>query len=180
MQNVNGKTAGGEGLLLLDDKFNPILLNPLAAEILAYPQKLDGHNNLKSFLATKVRAVLLSEVSSNGPTIVSQFRSGRRKYCCRTFPITSLNNGDSETALALLLERPAVTQTTHLFEKFNLTMREQEVAHFLLQGLTSKEIGSRMQISPNTVKAFLRLIMVKMGVSTRSGILGKAFTADAL
>jgi DNA-binding CsgD family transcriptional regulator len=34
-----------------------------------------------------------------------------------------------------------------------------------------------MAISPNTVKAFLRMIMVKMGVSTRSAIVGKAFTA---
>jgi len=54
--------------------------------------------------------------------------------------------------------------------------REQEVAQLLSQGLTSKQIGLRMQISPNTAKAFLRLIMVKMGVSTRSGIVGEAFT----
>jgi len=44
---------------------------------------------------------------------------------------------------------------------------------YLLQGLTSKEIAARMNISPNTVKAFLRLVMVKMKVSTRSGIAGK-------
>jgi DNA-binding CsgD family transcriptional regulator len=30
-----------------------------------------------------------------------------------------------------------------------------------------------MKISPNTVKAFIRLVMVKMSVSTRSGIIGK-------
>jgi hypothetical protein len=30
-----------------------------------------------------------------------------------------------------------------------------------------------MSISPNTVKAFIRLVMVKMNVSTRSGIIGK-------
>jgi DNA-binding CsgD family transcriptional regulator len=42
-----------------------------------------------------------------------------------------------------------------------------------MQGLTNKEIGQRMNISPNTVKAFLKLIMMKMGVSTRSGIIGK-------
>jgi DNA-binding CsgD family transcriptional regulator len=34
-----------------------------------------------------------------------------------------------------------------------------------------------MQISPNTVKTFVRLIMVKMGVSTRSGLVGKILTA---
>ncbi len=30
-----------------------------------------------------------------------------------------------------------------------------------------------MSISPNTVKAFLRLIMFKMGVTSRSGVVGK-------
>jgi DNA-binding CsgD family transcriptional regulator len=49
----------------------------------------------------------------------------------------------------------------------------------LLQGLTSKEIAARMSISPNTVKAFLRLVMVKMGVSTRSGIVGRVVGPQA-
>jgi DNA-binding CsgD family transcriptional regulator len=62
-------------------------------------------------------------------------------------------------------------------ERFHLTDREEEVLQFLLEGLTSKEIADRMAISPNTVKAFLRLIMIKMGVSTRSGIVGKAMTS---
>jgi len=34
-----------------------------------------------------------------------------------------------------------------------------------------------MGISPNTVKAFLKLIMTKMGVPTRSAIVGKAIAA---
>ena len=43
----------------------------------------------------------------------------------------------------------------------------------LLRGLTSKEIGQEMSISPNTVKAFLRSAMTKMGVSTRAGLIGR-------
>lgn len=58
-------------------------------------------------------------------------------------------------------------------ERFGLTARERETVHLLLEGLTSKEIAQRMAISPNTVKAFIRLVMVKMAVSTRSGIIGK-------
>jgi DNA-binding CsgD family transcriptional regulator len=58
-------------------------------------------------------------------------------------------------------------------ERFGLTSREQETVQFLLEGFTSKEIAARMKISPNTVKAFIRLVMVKMSVSTRSGIIGK-------
>jgi len=91
-------------------------------------------------------------------------------------------NGHSQASLAVLLERTLARSASlaQMSERFHLTTREQEVAQFLLQGLTSKEIGMRMQISPNTVKAFLRLIMVKMNVSTRSGIVGKAFTIGAV
>jgi DNA-binding CsgD family transcriptional regulator len=60
-----------------------------------------------------------------------------------------------------------------LLLQFDLTPREQEAVMLLVEGLTSKEIAQRMKISPNTVKAFLRLVMVKMDVSTRSGIVGK-------
>ena len=48
---------------------------------------------------------------------------------------------------------------------------------FLIQGLSSKEIAYRMNISPNTVKAFFRLVMLKMEVSNRSGIMGKIIQA---
>jgi DNA-binding CsgD family transcriptional regulator len=57
--------------------------------------------------------------------------------------------------------------------RFGLTTRERETVQFLLEGFTSKEIASRMNISPNTVKAFIRMVMVKTGVSTRSGIIGR-------
>jgi len=62
---------------------------------------------------------------------------------------------------------------SHISEQFNLTRRERGALEYLMQGLSSKEIATRMDVSPNTVKAFLRLIMIKMGVSSRSAIVGK-------
>jgi DNA-binding CsgD family transcriptional regulator len=56
---------------------------------------------------------------------------------------------------------------------YHLTDREQEALIGVTMGLTSKELATRMNISPNTVKAFLRLLMIKMGVPTRAGIVGK-------
>lgn len=56
---------------------------------------------------------------------------------------------------------------------FRLTEREKEVLGCVLNGLSNRRIGQKLGISPNTVKAFLRLIMMKMGVSSRLGILGK-------
>jgi DNA-binding CsgD family transcriptional regulator len=56
---------------------------------------------------------------------------------------------------------------------YRLTDREREALIGISMGLTSKELAVRMNISPNTVKAFLRLIMIKMGTSTRAGIVAK-------
>jgi DNA-binding CsgD family transcriptional regulator len=181
MQTIELKPAlGSEGFLLLDASMNPTLVNPEAAQILAYPNKVAAYKNLENYLASKVRSTLLSKPSSNGSVLVSRFQSGRRVYRCRGFRVNSVASGDSRASLAVLLERVSVRSASlaQVSEKFRLTAREQEVGQFLLQGLTSKEIGTRMQISPNTVKAFLRLIMMKMGVSTRSGIVGKALTLE--
>ena len=62
--------------------------------------------------------------------------------------------------------------------QFNFTQREQEVLKYLLQGLTGKAIANRMNISPNTVKAFLRMIMIKTGVSSRSEMVSKIIMAQ--
>ena len=95
---------------------------------------------------------------------------------CRAFQVNFPPGGGSQRLVAVVIERGYGSSIPLLLvsEKFHLTTREQEVLHFLANaGLTTKEIAVRMEISPNTVKAFLRIVMVKMGVSTRSGILGK-------
>jgi len=58
-------------------------------------------------------------------------------------------------------------------QEFHLTNREQEVLRLLMMGLTNKEMADRMGISANTVKAFVHLVMLKMGTSGRSGIVAK-------
>jgi DNA-binding CsgD family transcriptional regulator len=76
--------------------------------------------------------------------------------------------------MALLIERnPVSADLFAIAEKFDLTQREYEAVRHLASGLTSKGIAARMGISANTVKAFLRLAMIKTGVSTRSGLIGK-------
>jgi len=63
-------------------------------------------------------------------------------------------------------------------QQFNFSRREQQAVELLLQGLSNKEIANRMNISPNTVNTFFRLIMIKMGVSSRSGILARMIRAS--
>jgi DNA-binding CsgD family transcriptional regulator len=179
MQKAVGTGVSSEGFLLLDATMNPIFVNHAAAKILLYPLKVEAQKRLNGFLASKVRGTLLSGQSAGLPGLVAKFQSGKRLYLCRAFRVNAVAEGDSQPSVAVLLERGSAGSISlvQVSERFHLTTREQEVLQCLSEGgLTTKEIAARIGISPNTVKAFLRMIMLKMGVSTRSGILGKAIT----
>ena len=161
--------------LLLDGSLNPVAFNAEAVRVLAFPEKTERIKQPRLFLADKVRSSLVSNGSREEVEFIRIFKSGKRRYTCRVFSLDCSGNPQSRSWTAVLLERYAsgVSCASELSQQFDLTAREQEVVELLQQGLTSKEIASRMNISPNTVKAFLRLVMVKMDVSTRSGIVGK-------
>ena len=163
------------GFLLLDAELNPIASNGPALQILCFPSGPDRIKQPKVFLADRVRTALVDHRNHGGPTFVKEFKSGKWRYICKSFQV-DCNGNALQPAFAVMLERDAASSfsaLTEISEEFDLTQRERETVEFLMQGLTSKEIATRMSISPNTVKAFLRLVMVKMKVSTRSGIAGK-------
>ena len=165
------------GFLLLDGDLNLIASNEPAVQILCFPTDLSRIRQSKLLLSDRIRTNLIDPHRQQGRVFVSEFQSGKRRYVCKMFPLNANGNGNSvlRPVYALLLERTAAgsLNSIELSERFGLTQRECETVEYLLQGLTSKEIAVRMNISPNTVKAFLRLVMVKMRVSTRSGIAGK-------
>ena len=57
-----------------------------------------------------------------------------------------------------------------------LTPRETEIASHLVEGLSNRQIGSRLFLSERTVENHIRNIMNKLGVSTRAQIAGWAAT----
>ncbi len=172
-------TVTPEGFILLNSSMKPLFVNSAAAQILAYPHKVETIKHLDEYLASKIRSSLLPEQSSQAPVLVVQFQSGKRLYLCRAFRVNALTQGHTQPSVAIILER-CFSRWISLNEvsgTFHLTTREQEVFRQLVEaGLTTKEIATRMGISPNTVKGFLRLIMVKMGVTTRCGIVAKALS----
>ncbi len=62
-------------------------------------------------------------------------------------------------------------------ERVVLTSREAEVLKLLVQGLTNKEIGSRMEISESAVKNTMQQLFGKTGVRTRSQLVRVALEA---
>jgi len=163
------------GFLLLDAELNLLASNDPALQILCFPTETDRVKQPKILLTDRIRTTLVDHKHRDRKVFVHEFQSGKRRYVCKTFQVNCNGNSYLHPVFAVLLERTAAGSLNcgELSERFGLTMRECETVEYLLQGLTSKEIATRMNISPNTVKAFLRLVMVKMKVSTRSGIAGK-------
>jgi len=168
------------GFLLLDPSLRPIVFNAEAIRVLSYPNDLATVRHPDVFLAGKIRESLLSRRPSRESSVVTEFRSGRRRYLCRAFLVDSDGDGLSHSRIAVLVERASfgLIPLSPISEQFNLTRRERDTLEYLLQGLSNKEIANRMNVSPNTVKAFLRLIMLKMEVSSRSAIVAKIMMTD--
>jgi DNA-binding CsgD family transcriptional regulator len=181
------------GVLLLDAQLRLVYHTVEAAAILDYPRNSRESIPLDRVLPA-TRSQLASSPKAAAAAALIEFPSGRRRYRCRAFLLDAgtpsyggqTSNGQNshgngsrydvvEPKIAVVLER-VCTQSpdiTRWSETFQLTSRECETVTFLLQGLSSKEIGDRMRISPNTVKSFLKLVMAKVGASNRTGIIAK-------
>ena len=55
-----------------------------------------------------------------------------------------------------------------------LTSQQRKLLRLLIDGLSNREIGERMYISPNTVKAHLEDLMRKTGIHSRISLAAKA------
>jgi DNA-binding CsgD family transcriptional regulator len=62
----------------------------------------------------------------------------------------------------------------------SLSRREAQVALCCAQGLTNAQIGTRLQVSEQTVKFHLRNIFVKFGVKRRAELVSRLFRDSAL
>lgn len=77
---------------------------------------------------------------------------------------------DSDVAVRLLRRLAAETTATPNAAPpcEQLTARERDVLTLLAQGLTNREIGARLVVSPGTVKVHVEHIIAKLGVSDRT------------
>lgn len=162
------------GVLIANSELQLLHCNAEAASILAYPKK-PPHTLTQN--AALPATLLQSNLSQAGPSSGVEFISGRRRYLCRSFrlDLKSAGNNTSLPLIVAMLDRVQAEplDITRWGERFQLTGREREAVTHLLRGLTSKEIAQAMHISPNTVKSFLKMVRVKVGASSRAGIVAK-------
>lgn len=163
------------GILMIDFSLNIIAADRGATAILYDPNRPLNEQGRVSWLSLNtLEAIRDRQPNDLSPSRIG-FRVGKHFYSCRTYVVEPKNGLLTRTVLALHLTRESHVQDAlhQVAIEYHLTDREQEALVGISMGLTSKELADQMNISPNTVKAFTRLIMLKMGVTTRTGILGK-------
>lgn len=87
--------------------------------------------------------------------VAAHLRTARELQAARSLP---MNRPQARTALDL----------APLSSRYQLTVREVEVLHWVACGKTNRDIGDILGLSPRTVNKHLEHVYVKLGVETRT------------
>lgn len=177
LQVTTENEADAPGFIVVDGTGEPLYFNSAAQEILCYPNPVP-EVDLRRVIRQRMHSDLNLERGNKERLFLC---SGRRQYVCSVFALEPFSRRLQNKMTGIVLTRSSrlAENVRRTCEQYKLTPREREAVLLLSQGLTSKEIARRMDISAHTVKAFLHLIMLKLGVTTRSGIVGKIASPSA-
>ena len=128
-----------------------------------------------SFLATAARAVAAEE-----PPLI-RLPGGRALRVVVGSAAPREDGAPEQPASRVLFLIPAdgsfELDTQHLQDRFGLTPMQGRVVGLAAQGLTNKEIATRLSVSPETVHTHIAATFQKTAVSTRAGVVALAFGA---
>lgn len=106
---------------------------------------------------------------------IDLYQSSRRRYILRGCVLShGLPPAEKQKGCYLFILERVSEDAAHLgliFRKWNLSHREQEIVRFLLEDMSNKEIADTLLLSVHTVKAYLKLLTRKLGVSSRAGVI---------
>lgn len=99
---------------------------------------------------------------------------GNQFYCLRLFALQNSagERGEVYAALVEPISKPQnqKVDATKLRGLSRLSKRELDVLNALMSGDTDKEIASKLTVSVETVRAYLKSIRAKLGAKTRTAI----------
>jgi DNA-binding CsgD family transcriptional regulator len=124
---------------------------------------------------TPVAASVVQQLTINKPgERCALIILGNEFYCLRLFSLQD-GRGDRGEVFAALVEaisKPKGEQLDVAKAKglFRLSKRELDVLNALISGGTDKEIATKLAVSVETVRAYLKSIRAKLGAKTRTAI----------
>jgi DNA-binding CsgD family transcriptional regulator len=156
------------GLVLLDSEWRVISANAEAFAALqaGIQDPSSAHQHILDGLATEIARHMQT---GKGP---KTFAYGG---CTCTVMRFSCAYGTGDQSNVGIIRRTGDNSRfiTSFSEVFNLTPRESQSLALCVRGHGTKEIAHKMGISVSTAKSFLRLVSIKMGVTSRAEILSK-------
>jgi DNA-binding CsgD family transcriptional regulator len=168
-----------EGVILVDSNFAPVAMDSGAQAIFHDLKKSNGASDWDPENMRQIRALFHGCKRDDCHGMLWTLAGGGREYSFRAF-LVKAEDGTSAPIIALHLrqEVSVFDVVRKIAVEYRLTDREQEALMGISKGWTSKEVAAQMNISPNTVKAFLRMIMIKTGTASRAGVVAKLLDHD--
>jgi DNA-binding CsgD family transcriptional regulator len=142
----------GEAALVLDRDGTPEQMSSQARELL---EQFYGPSD-PTALPADIKVWLESKANPAAPFL--------RRRAGRSLVVRRMNDGER----SILFLSPKSDTISHAdTQQLGLTRREAEIVELLTEGLTSKRIATRLEISPRTVDKHIATILDKLGVRTR-------------
>ena len=163
-------------MVLMDLSFKPLAADRGAASILTDATQAGTGSEAPVQIPEEILEFMRTREPADLSSGEAHFRTGKHEYVCRAYLAEPQNGVLTQPVVVLHFQRGGTSASDAIHKvasEYRLTDREQEALRGISLGLTSKELAERMSISPNTVRAFLRLIMIKMDVTTRAGVVAK-------
>jgi DNA-binding NarL/FixJ family response regulator len=164
-----------EGAVLMNYALQVIACDAGAEAILRSQNQRSRMNGAALAIPQEILSLTASYKHGNTTSARTTVQIGGYHYICRAHVMEPQNRTAMQPMVMLHLQRDtaAADAVRQIATEYDLTDREEQALLGLARGLTSKEVAEEMEISPHTVKAYVRLIMIKMGVSRRAAIVGK-------
>jgi len=104
---------------------------------------------------------------------IAMLESHRREYLVKAIVLTGNMASPEGKQYLFTLERVSSESVNlpMIFRQYKLSNREREMVQLLLMGHSNKEIARDLHLSENTVKGYMKLLMGKLGVNNRAGII---------
>ncbi len=128
--------------------------------------------------------VLMLTVFDDNKNVFEAIRSGANGYILKKTPPAKLLEYISEAASGgAPMTASIATQVLKMFSQvnelksgdYNLSEREKEVLHLLVEGYSYKMIAAKMFIAIDTVRSHIKKIYEKLHVNSKSEAVAKAF-----
>ena len=162
--------------------------NEVALSIISFSLNSEENAEVSSNLATlclrwkKLFDKKLNKLNNKGNGLIPSadfidiFQSHKRRYAVRGLVMSSKEA--KEKQYLFLLERVSNDNVNlqKSLRQWKLSPREQEIVHLLIEDRSNKEIARALRLSLNTVKAYMKLLMLKLGVTSRTGAIGRLLT----